>query len=230
MASERCEYCLSDFIVNHSEGSSCASCCRVQSIPSYLSPGGLMEELVSLGMETLPELQALEDRHLITKEIALSSHKLFQKFRKLKINFATSSLLIFVIHQSMAKHLGATYTILQLSSLLAPDISANDLMKRYTKLWQKFPKLLTFSPHFPRQYIPLHILISCPKTRRAIFRKSISLQIKSGYIIQLSTCVYVAIKNMLKICLDQELLVFICNFPHWKHISHIQTFWQNPSQ
>ena len=225
MATPRCDYCLSDDIVNHSEGSTCRSCCRLQTIPLYLPPRGFGGEAACGENENLSELQALEDRHLISKEIADSSQKLLQKLRRLNINFATSTLLIFVIHQSMAEHIGATFSMTQLSSLMISDLSQNVLIKRYAKLWQKFPELFSYSPYFPKQYIPLHILLPCPKTRKVVFRKALKLQRKSGYIIQLGVCVYVTIKNMLNICLDEELLDFVCNFPHHKHISHIQTFW-----
>ena len=225
MSAQICDYCLSAEIVNHSEGATCRSCCRLQNVPLYL-PSQVFDEEPARGESyNLPELEALVDRHLISREIADSSRKLLQKLRRLNINFATSTLLIFVIHQSMVEHIGATFSMIQLSSLTIPDISQNILIKRYAKLWQKFPKLFRYSPYFPKQYIPLHILLPCCKTRKKVFRKALSLQKKSGYIIQLGPCVLVAIKNMLNICVDGELLDFVCNFPHHKHISHIQTLW-----
>ena len=149
MASEKCEYCHSAHVVSHSEGSTCTTCCRLQPTPLFLPPRGFVVEDKDVEIEVLSELQALQDRHLINSEIVYSSQKLYQKLRKVNINFTTSTLLIIVIHQSMAEHIGAAFTITQLSSLLSPDISANILMKRYINLWQKFPKLFTFSPYFP---------------------------------------------------------------------------------
>lgn len=225
MSVQRCDYCLSAKIVSHSEGATCRNCCRLQNVPRYLPSQDVGEEPAREGNCDLPELEALVDRHLISIEIAVSSQKLLQKLRRLNINFATSTLLIFVIHQSMIEHIGAAFSMMQLSSLTIPDVSQNILIKRYAKLWQKFPKLFRHSPYFPKQYIPLHILLPCCKTRKKVFRKAVVLQAKSGHIIQLGTCVFVTVKNMLNICIDGELLDFVCNFPHHKHISHIKTLW-----
>ena len=223
MSLQRCDYCLSAEIVNHSEGATCRSCCRLQNVPLYLPSQGCDEKIDNGGNHNLPELEVLVDRHLITREIADSSQKLLHKLRRLNINFATSTLLILVIHQSMAEHIGATFSMMQLSSLTIPDVSQNILIKRYAKLWQKFPKLFKYSPYFPKQYIPLHLLLACCKTRKKVFRKAQALQAKSGYIIQLGTCVLVTIRNIKNICVDGELLDFVCNFPHHKHISYIQS-------
>ena len=221
---ERCQYCLSPDIVLHSEGMSCTSCSRLQASPVFLPAKVCEEEDVGAGLTPLSELQALEDRHLINSETANTSLKLYHELRKLNINFATSTLLVIVIQQSMARHIGAPYSIQQLSSLLDPQLSPNLLMRRHIKLWQNFPKLITFSPYFPTQYVPLHILLKCPKTRRDIFRKSLLLQKKSGFVVDLATCVYVVVKNMKTVCVSEEDLSFVCNFPHINHISHVQTF------
>lgn len=221
---ERCQYCLSPDIVLHSEGTSCTSCSRLQSSPTFLSSKVCGGEDIEVGLLPLPELQALEDRHLINSEISKSSLKLYYELRKLNINFATSTLLVIVVQQSMARHVGAPFSIQQLSSLLDPQLSPNLLMKRHIKLWQNFPKLITFSPYFPTQYVPLHILLKCPKTRRDIFRKSLLLQKKSGFVVDLPTCVYVVVKNMETVCVSEQDLHFVCNFPHINHISHVQAF------
>ena len=177
--------------------------------------------------ENLSELEALSDRHLISEEVATSSQILFQQLRKCNVNLTTATLLVFVIHQSMIKHIGACFSMSQLSSLLAVNISPNILMKHYVKLWEKLPKLVKFSPYHPNQYIPLHMLFSCSKIRKEIFFTSHRLQKKSGYILQLTTCVFVVIKNKGVIDVDEQLLDFICDFPQKKHVSYGVTLHMN---
>ena len=139
------------------------------------------------------------------------------------MNLTTASLLVFVIHQSMIKHVGACYSISQLSSLLAVGISPNILIKHYVKLWEKLPNLFKFSPFHPKQYIPLHMLFTCSRIRKGIFITAYKLQRKSGYILQLATCVFVVIKNRTVIDVDEEVLDFICDFPKKKHVTYGET-------
>ena len=225
MSFESCEYCCSSELVKHSEGSTCRSCCRQQSIPLYITSEEVSwEKMKEDKFENLSELGVLSDRYLISEEVAASSQILFQQLRKCNVNLTTATLLVFVIHQSMIKHVGACYSISQLSSLLAVGISPNILMKHYVKLWEKFPKLLKFSPFHPKQYIPLHMLFACSKIRKEIFITAYKLEKRSGYILQLATCVFVVIKNRAAIDVDEELLDFICDFPKKKHVTYGETF------
>ena len=224
MAFASCEYCCSSELVNHSEGSTCRSCCRQQSIPLYISSEeGSWEKIRQDKFENLSELGVLRDRYLISEEVAVSSQILFQQLRKCNVNLTTASLLVFVIHQSMIKHVGACYSISQLSSLLAVGISPNILIKHYVKLWEKLPNLFKFSPFHPKQYIPLHMLFTCSRIRKGIFITAYKLQRKSGYILQLATCVFVVIKNRTVIDVDEEVLDFICDFPKKKHVTYGET-------
>ena len=228
MSFESCEYCCSSEIVFHSEGYTCRTCSRLQSTPLYITSREVSWERIKQDkFENLSELVALTDRYLISEEVATSSQILLQQLRKCNVNHTTAALLVFVIHQSMIKHIGACFSISQLSSLLAVSISPNILMKHYVKLWGKLPKLVKFSPHHPNQYIPLHMLFSCSKIRKGIFITSHRLQKKSGYILQLTTCVFVVIKNKSVLDVDEELLDFICDFPQKKHVSYGETLYVN---
>ena len=228
MSFDSCEYCCSSEIESHSEGYTCRTCSRLQSIPLYMTPREVSWEMIKQDkFENLSELEALSDRHLISEEVATSSQILFQQLRKCNVNLTTATLLVFVIHQSMIKHIGACFSMSQLSSLLAVNISPNILMKHYVKLWEKLPKLVKFSPYHPNQYIPLHMLFSCSKIRKEIFFTSHRLQKKSGYILQLTTCVFVVIKNKGVIDVDEQLLDFICDFPQKKHVSYGVTLHMN---
>ena len=224
MQIERCEYCHATDIVFHSEGSTCRKCCRLQPIPFYQAA---REEICKLAKaekyDKLTELDTLVGRNLISQEVAFASQELFQNIRRLNINFTASTLLVFVIHQSMVKYLGASYSMRQLSSLLAVGISPHTLTSQYARLWLKFPKLFKFSPFYPIHYIPLHMLFSSPKIRKVIFIRAHKLQKKSGYIIQLATCVFVVIQNRADLDFDCELLNFVCDFPEKKHICYAQS-------
>ena len=71
MTFPNCEYCCSSELVNHSEGSTCRSCCRVQSIPLYITAGeDSCDKIKQDKFENLSELGALTDRYLISEEVA----------------------------------------------------------------------------------------------------------------------------------------------------------------
>ena len=167
----------------------------------------------------------MSGRYLISEEVAAASRKLFQKLRKLNINFASSTLLVFVIHQTMSKYLKASYSMKQLSSLLGVSISSHILASQYARLGEKFPKLFKISPYQPTQYIPLHMVFSSPKIRKAIFRSAYNLQKKSGYILQLPTCVFIVIKDRADLDIDYQLLDFICDFPQKRQICYGQSLY-----
>lgn len=228
MSPQSCEYCYSFEIVEHSEGATCSSCCRVQTIPHFTAfDEGSGDKLEPDKFKNLSEIGVLLNRYLISEEVAISSKTLFYQLRKCNVNLAATTLLVFTLHQAMIKHIGSCFSIRQLSSLLAVVTSPNILIKHYAKLWEKFPEYLKFSPFHPKYYIPLHMLLSHAKTRKWIFITAYKLYKKSGYILELPTCVFVVIKKKAIADLDEELLQFICNFPRKKHISHGETLYMN---
>ena len=211
-------------MVDHSEGSTCRKCCRLQPIPYYQAASGEISNQSNpyICWRMMPELEGMVTRHLISLEVANTSKLLFQEMRKANINFPTSTLLIFVIHQAMTEHLGVSYSISQLSSLLDVHFPPHSLLSQYARLCEKFPKVFKIHPFSLTEYIPLQMLFSNPSFRKEIFSNACKLQRESGFIIRLATCVFVLIQNKVGLNLDSELVDFVCNFPKRKHICHAQ--------
>ena len=64
------------------------------------------------------------------------------------------------------------------------------------------------------------MLFACSKIRKEIFITAYKLEKRSGYILQLATCVFVVIKNRAGINVDEELMDFICDFPRKKQVAY----------
>ena len=212
---ENCTYCSGFNVIHHSEGVTCSDCCRLQPLPLYLgSETGCWEGRDLQLSEKYPELRNLVDRHLINEEVGRESRIMVDHLRKHNVNLSSVMLMVIAIHQAMIKVHKACFSICQLSSLLVANNHPNTIIKQYVRLTQKFPKTFLFSPFHPNQYIPLNILINCEKILKSIFNDAHNLQKKSGYLLQLSVCVFVVVKaSPNSNLLDLELLEFICDFP-----------------
>jgi len=200
------------YILQHTEGSTCMSCNRLQD-GAFESCHRTCDADEVEGRESMVhEISYLMDRHLISRDCANHGDKLFRIVRAKKINYSHNDLVIQCVIQAVYDIYGLALTLVQISHILSVPPNEKSFRRKHRNLCKNLPD------HFSVQKIhtpPLALLsLGLPKSR------IIKLHYQCKKI--LSKCKYsfsyeVALLYILKkqaFTKDLDLIKYICSFPN----------------
>ena len=200
------------YVFQHSEGSSCGTCCRLQdaSFVSCNMPDGRGEEVQDRVL--VHEISHMVDRYIISRECGEHAQDLFKIVRAKKINYSLCELVALCVSQSVYDKYRLSFTLSQISHILSFPPSEKSFRRKHINLCKELPKYFcTQKIHTP----PLAILsLGIPKGKiKKLHSKCKKLMSKGKYCFSYEAALLCLLQRG-GFTQDSNLLKFICSFPH----------------